>query len=180
MVNVKRLLVVAINVFTLLLLIHNVYAGNGKIDVFSKDFSYVMVKNLLNLSDSEDKKQKLLDWREWDKYTAEILKKEKLTNEEVKAYLLILLITDSRGKVNTSEYISETIIKRLDNNINYFMDTLNELPYFIPIAAKFINEHFITFPGVTDKQEFIDKNKGIILYKLGENKGKDFIRNISQ
>lgn len=143
----------------------------------SPDFSNIMVKNLLRIGDYKSSEGQLKALKEWDNELSNILNKKDLSKEEMKAYFLIVLIADARGKVHTNEVISETIVQRYEDNTEVFLATLHELPYLIPIVGDAMNSHFMSFfKKEKRKSTFIKKNESIILATLGNRKGNDFIK----
>ena len=160
-------------------LLTNVWAAQ-KQEFISDRFSYVMVKNLLHLREDKSDEGQLKDYREWADEVYPVLEKKKLSDKEMKAYFLVVLIVDARNYVHTYEYISETIVERLEDNTDVFLKTLHELPYLMPIVASPIRSHFSTFSKAPEKGKFLRKYSDTFVDYLGDRKGRDFTKFITE
>jgi len=153
--------------------------ANEKAQAVSKDFSYMILENLLDLNEKQTPEEQVRSWREWDNATAPLLTKRKLNRGDAKIYFLIMFIVQTRSIVATEEYIAETIVQRFEDNTDVFLDTLNELPYLIPTVGSMINTHFRTFSDEKARGVFVENYKKKIMSKLGNHKGKHCIRFIN-
>jgi len=176
---IRFLVFVVITLCTGLFLVTNVSASE-KQEFISDSFCYVMVKNLLKLSEDKSHDGQLRDYHQWRDEIYPILDKKKLNDKEMKAYFLILYIAKARIMVHTYEYISETIVQRLEDNTHVFLKTLHELPYLIPIVASPIRSHFAHFSMAKEKNKFLRKYNDIFVDYLGDVKGRDFAKSITQ
>ena len=160
-------------------LVSNVWAPE-KQGFISDSFSYVMVKNLLDLQEDKSTRGGLSVYREWADEVYPVLEKKKLNDKEMKAYFLVVFVTEARAKVHTSEYISETIIQRLEDNTDVFLKTLHDLPYLMPSVASSISGHFSTFSNAREKGKFLLKYSDTFVSYLGDRKGRDFTKFITE
>jgi hypothetical protein len=97
-------------------------------------------------------------WREWNSATRRILNKQKLNSFEARKYLLVVFAANEGDLTQTSEYISQTIVKRFVDNSPVLLGALNSMRFADKAFCRAVSDHFDLFSNDDEEEAFLRSN----------------------
>ena len=148
---------------------------------FGPKEAYILVDRLLGLSPEPlSNEESLARYDQWADVYAKYSKKKLLTMNEMKVYLLTVLIAEERVLIHTQEEICEELVPKFERQPEVFLAVLKDLPFLIPTACKYLKEHFLFTNQPDQRHQFAKKHRKIIVQHLGEEMGSECLREITK
>jgi hypothetical protein len=163
--------------FALLFLVISVSpAKSGDAEDLSKNLSqedaYFLIDNLVGLSELKDnRKQQLANYRKWKELQDKFAKKDGLSKEQMKIFLLMIFIAEEKAKVHPAEELARQSGPLFLKQSDMILDILKDTPFLIQSACNSLSDHFSLYKDKNAKEHFLKEYKKKIVESLGSQRG---------
>jgi len=138
-------------------------------EVMSKEEAYVLVDNLLQLTDeSKDIRQSLSKNKEWEAQYIKARESAHLGSKQLTVYFFVVFVAEARAMAHTTEEISHEIVPLYVRDKVRFLSVLNNNPALVSAICRSLGSHFTIEGKKKDFRSFVTKNSPLIekhLYK---------------